>query len=59
MSQHGLTGDCRRSRALNGESGEEIPRSLLKLQNRRRRRKLESGLRGKLVVREGDNPDHG
>ena len=59
MSQHDLTGDCRRSRALNGESGGEIPRSLLKLRNRRRRRKLESGLRGKLVVREGDNPDHG
>ena len=59
MSQHDLTGDSRRSRALNGEAGEEIPRSLLKLRNRRRRRWLESGLRGKLVVREGDNPDQG
>lgn len=59
MSKHDLIGDSRRSRALNGEPGEEIPRSLLKLQNRRRRRRSESGLRGKLVVREGDNPDHG
>ena len=59
MSQHGLTGDSRRGRALNGEPGEEIPRSPLKLQNRRRRRRSESGLRGKPVVREGDNPDHG
>ena len=41
------------------ESGGETPRSSVKLQNRCRRRKSESGLGGKLPVRKGDNPDRG
>jgi hypothetical protein len=59
MSKHDLIGGSRRSRALIGESGEEILRSPVKLQNRRRLRRLESGLGGKLLVRKGDNPDRG
>ena len=59
MSQHDLAGGCQRSRALIGESWGETPSSPVKLQNRRRRRKRESALVGKLTVREGDNPDRG
>ena len=59
MSQHDLAGDCRRSRALIGEYRGETPGSPVKLQNRRRLRKQESALVGKLTVREGDNPDRG
>ena len=59
MSQHDLTGGRRRSRALIGDPGRETARSLVKLQNRRRRRRSESGLGGKLPVRKGNNPARG
>lgn len=59
MSQHDLAGDDRRGRALIGEPRGETPGSLVKLQNRRYLRRRESGLVGKLTVREGDNPDRG
>ena len=59
MSQHDLIRDSQRSRALIGGAGRETARPLVKLQNRCRRRRSESGLGGKLPVREGDNPDRG
>lgn len=59
MSKHDLAGDSRRSRALIGEYWGETPSSPVKLQNRRRLRKQESAVVGKLPLREGDNPDRG
>ena len=59
MSQHDPGGDSQRSRALIGGAGGEILHPPVKLQTRCRRRSRESGLGGKLLVREGDNPDRG
>lgn len=59
MPQHDLTGGRLRGRALIEEAGGETLRSSVKLQIRNRRRRLESGLGGKLLVRKGDNPARG
>lgn len=58
-SQASPPGGRWRGRALTGCAGGEIPRHPVKLRTRHRRRRAESGARGKPVSREGNNPDRG